>query len=99
VEPPVIAAVLARDEIVSSHHIPNLSSREQEVLLLQFYGFEATEIAEMLGTAENTVKNQVHQARSSVVPPALPRTRANAALWTGAHRACCMATAFAMLTI
>ena len=98
-EPPVIAAVLARDEIVSSHHLPHLSSREQEVLLLQFYGFEAPEIAGMLGTAGNTVRNQVHQARMSVVPPGLALTRANAALWTGAHRACCMATIFVMLTI
>lgn len=95
----VVDAVLARSEIVSSHHISHLSSREQEVLLLQYYGFESTEIAEMLGTAENTVKNQIHQARSSVVPPELPPTRANAALWTGEHRACCMATPFALLTI
>ena len=95
----VVDAVLARDELVSARHIPHLSSREQEVLLLQYYGFEANEIAELLGTAENTVKNQLHQARTSVVPPELAVTRANAALWTGAHRDCCMATIFAMLTI
>lgn len=93
----IVEAIRARDGIIAAHHRPNLSHRSEEVLVLQYFGFELQEIASLLGTSENTVKNQLHQARASVVPPQLPPTRGNATFWALSHRRCCLATPFAIL--
>lgn len=89
--------LISRREVVRLHHAEKLSLRQRQVLLLEFFGLEINEMASLLGTSVQTVKNHAHAARSAVVPPELPLTRANATLWTGLHAMCCMATDFAML--
>ncbi|MCZ2111847.1 MAG: sigma-70 region 4 domain-containing protein [Dehalococcoidia bacterium] len=91
--------IVRRREAVRQHHVEKLSLRRQQVLLLEFFGLEIGEIACLLGMSPQTVKNHAHLARSIVVPPDLPATRATATLWVGLHSSCCMATTFAMLQI
>jgi hypothetical protein len=99
VETAVVRAILDRRGLFIQDHRPDLPARQREVLLLEYFGFEADEMANLFGTSMQTVKNQLHQARAAVVPARLPPTRANASVWTDIHRICCMATAFAMLEV
>ena len=90
----VIDAVRARRAAVGRHHF-SLTARGQDVLVLEALGFEAIEIARMLGTSANTVRHQIHRARADAVPPQLAPTRANSTLSVLLHMHCCTATAFA----
>lgn len=98
-EPAVIRAIEERRGLFEQDHRPDLPARQREVLILEYFGFEADQIAKLFRTSKQTVKNQLHQARLAVSPPGLPATRANASLWTGIHRSCCMASTFAMLEV
>lgn len=86
-----------RRSAIEDHHVYDLPRRQREVLLLEAFGLELSEIAGVFGTSHQTVKNQASTARATVVPPPLPTTRANAT-WTILHRSCCMATASVILS-
>lgn len=91
-----VAQAKMRLSVISGHH-RSLSTRVQDVLLLEALGFEPREIAAMLGTSEHTVRHQASKARAEVVPARLSATRANASVWVACHQTCCMASAIAAL--
>lgn len=59
--------LISRREVVRLHHAEKLSLRQRQVLLLEFFGLEINEMASLLGTSVQTVKNHAHVARSAVV--------------------------------
>jgi DNA-binding NarL/FixJ family response regulator len=91
--------VTRRVSALAKHHVDTLTRREQDVLFLEYHGFEVHELATLLGTSPHTVKNQLRSAHAAVAPEPLPASRAVAVVWVREHKACCMAGLFALLTL
>lgn len=98
-EAEALRAIEERVAVLADNHCPDIPSRQREVLILEYFGFELEEIAAFLGTARSTVKNQLSQARYRVIPSLYTPNRALTALWTELHRPCCFASDFALLRL
>lgn len=89
--------ILELRALVASSHRTDLPPGQLVILLLEFFGLEVAQVAALMHISPQTVKNQAHQARTRVVPPSLPATRANATLWCALHQKCCLATALSKI--